>query len=204
MYIPASFSFDDQAAIFDFAERYGFATLVTEHDGVPFATHLPLILERKFAERGTIVGHMARANPQWREAAGQTVLVMYQGPHAYVSPTWYAEPNTVPTWNYGAVHAYGKVELVEDPAALMDIVARTVRFYERNLPQPWHFDESAPLAETLIKQIVGFRIPVERWEGKWKLNQNHSAERRRRVIAALANGPTEDQRAIAAEMSTRQ
>jgi transcriptional regulator len=204
MYIPASFRFDDQAAIFDFAERHGFATLVTEHDGAPFATHLPLILERGAGERGTIVGHMARANPQWREAAGQTVLVMYQGPHAYVSPTWYAEPNTVPTWNYGAVHAYGKLELVEDPAALMDIVARTVRFYERNLPQPWHFDESTPLAETLIKQIVGFRIPVERWEGKWKLNQNHSAERRSRVIAALANGPTEDQRAIAAEMSARQ
>jgi transcriptional regulator len=204
MYIPASFRLDDQTAIFDFAERHGFATLVSRHDGAPFGTHLPLILERGAGEHGTIVGHMARANPQWRDAAGQTVLVMYQGPHAYVSPTWYAEPNTVPTWNYGAVHAYGKLELVEDPACLTDIVARTVEFYERTMPQPWQFDGASPLAESLVKQIVGFRIPVERWEGKWKLNQNHSAVRRLRVIAALAKGSTEDQRAIAAEMSARQ
>lgn len=204
MYIPASFRFDDQTAIFDFAERYGFATLVTEHDGVPFATHLPLLLERDSGERGTIVGHMARANPQWCEAAGQTVLVIYLGPHAYVSPTWYAEPNTVPTWNYGAVHAYGKLEIIEDAAAVVDIVARTVDFYERSMPQPWQFDGETPPAESLVKQIVGFRIPVERWEGKWKLNQNHSVERRQRVIAALESGPTDDQRAIASEMSARQ
>ncbi|MBL9081631.1 MAG: FMN-binding negative transcriptional regulator [Planctomycetales bacterium] len=204
MYIPTSFRFDDQTAIFDFTERHGFATLVTEHDGAPFATHLPLIIERGAGECGAIVGHMARANPQWRDAAGQTVLVMYQGPHAYISPAWYAEPNTVPTWNYGAVHAYGKLEVVEDSAALTEIVVRTVEFYERSLPRPWQFDATTPLAEALIKQIIGFRIPVERWEGKWKLNQNHTPERQGRVIAALANGATDDQRAIAAEMSARQ
>ncbi|MGC3969697.1 MAG: FMN-binding negative transcriptional regulator [Pirellulales bacterium] len=203
MYIPAPFQVDNPTEIFDFAERHGFATLVTQHDGAPFATHLPLLLERATGERGTIVGHMARTNPQWRDAAGQTALVTYHGPHAYVSPTWYAEPNTVPTWNYGAVHAYGRLEIVEDAAGLTDIVARTVEIYERSMPVPWRLEAGSDLVQALVKQIVGFRIPVERWEAKWKLNQNHSAERRRRVIAALQTRTTDDELDIAREMAAR-
>lgn len=200
MYIPDAFRCDDREEHFEFAERYGFATLVTMHAGEPFATRLPLLLERNAGPHGTIVGHMARANPQWGDAAGQTALVMYQGPHAYISPTWYAEPNTVPTWNYGAVHAYGRLQIVDDPSRTTEIVCRTVDFYERTLPRPWPLETGAPLVETLVKQIVGFRIPVDRWEGKWKLNQNHSAERRRRVVTALEQRPTEDEREIARRM----
>lgn len=203
MYIPSSFDVSDQAALFEFAERHSFATLVTRHGDAPFATHLPLLVDREVGAKGTIVGHVARANPQWRDAAGQTVLVVYQGAHAYVSPTWYAEPNTVPTWNYEAVHAYGTLALVEDPAELTALVARMVETYERSMPEPWRFDSDAPMVAGLVKQIVGFRIEVERWEGKAKLNQNHSVERRRRVVAALEQRPGEGEQAIAARMRSQ-
>ena len=197
MYIPAAFDVSDQAALFAFAERHSFATLVTTHGDAPFATHLPLLLDREARPQGTIVGHVARANPQWRDAAGRTALVVYQGAHAYVSPAWYAEPNTVPTWTYTAVHAYGRLELLDDADELLALLARTVDVYERSMPQPWHFNRTTPLATSLVKQIVGFRIAVDRWEGKWKLNQNHSAERRKRVIAALSTQSSDDSRAVA-------
>lgn len=203
MYIPAPFDVSDQAALFAFAERHSFATLVTTHGDAPFATHLPLLLEREVGPKGTIVGHLARANPQWRDAASRTALVVYQGAHAYISPTWYAEPNTVPTWNYEAVHAYGSLTLVENPAELTALVTRMVDYYERSMPEPWRFDSAAPMVAGLIKQIVGFRIEVERWEGKAKLNQNHSRERRERVVAALEQLPGEDEQAIAARMRSQ-
>jgi transcriptional regulator len=200
MYLPDHFRVDDPATIFDFAERHGFALLSTVHDGVPFTSHLPLLLERDGGPQGRIVGHMARANPQWRDAAGQTALVVYAGPHAYVSPTWYAEPNTVPTWNYAAVHAYGRLEIEEDPQAIKQIVARTTKFYEAGRTPEWLLDADSPLVEGLVKQIVGFRITVDRWEAKFKLNQNQSAARRARVIAALEAGEDSDGREIAAMM----
>jgi len=203
MYVPPAFAVDDQPTLFDFAERHSFATLVSQHDGAPMASHLPLLIDRAHGERGAVIGHMARANPQWTDAAGQNVLVVFAGPHAYVSPTWYAEPNTVPTWNYTAVHAYGRLELIDDADELLALLARTVDVYERKMPQPWRFDPTTPLAAALVKQIVGFRIAVDRWEGKWKLNQNHSAERRKRVAAALENQPSEDAQAIAQLMCAK-
>src|SRR5204862_6723933 len=135
--------------------------------------------------RGRLVGHMARANPQWREAAGQTALAVFSGPHAYVSPSWYEAGQVVPTWNYAAVHAYGCVRVIEDEGALLDIVRRSVEVYERNMPRPWSFAGSETYVERRLAHIVGFRIEVESIEGKWKLNQNHPAERRKKVIRAL-------------------
>jgi transcriptional regulator len=129
---------------------------------------------------------MARANPQWRELAGRTALAVFTGPHAYVSPTWYEAENVVPTWNYVAVHAYGTVRLVEDRDALLDVVRRSVAVYEATMPRPWALDESSSVVDRLLPHIVGFRIGIERIEGKWKLNQNHPAGRRRKVAAALS------------------
>jgi len=206
MYNPPAFRETDLPTIFDFVARHGFAVLTSVDDaGRPTASHLPLHLRH---EPGTdpatspavLVGHMARTNPQWRSAAGRDVLVVFSGPHAYVSPTWYAEPNTVPTWNYIAVHAVGRLEITEDPAELRRILADSVALYETAMPQPWEFDPTSPLGETLIKQVVGFRITVERWEGKWKLNQNQSLVRRQRVAAALAARGDAESQAVAAEM----
>src|SRR5947209_4161347 len=140
MYIPTAFAEQDRARLHAFVEAYSFGLLVSTHGGEPFATHLPLLLERDAGPHGTLVGHMARANPHWRELDGRAVLAVFSGPHAYVSPAWYEAEHVVPTWNYVAVHAYGTCRLVDDPAALAGILTATVAAYERGRPSPWALD----------------------------------------------------------------
>jgi len=198
MYIPASFSVTDQAVLHDFMERHSFATLVSYDGSEPFASHVPLLLERDVSPHGRILGHIARANPQWKHASGQRVLVMFTGPHAYVSPTWYEAQNAVPTWNYLAVHAYGELRLIDDRERLRDVIRRTVDVYEASMPQPWSIDmPEAEFLDKLLEAIVGFEIDVDRIEGKWKLNQNHDVERRRRVIQALETRNAAEDRQMA-------
>ena len=165
--------------------------------GPPFASHLPLLLDRAAGPHGALVGHMARANPQWRDLDGQPVLAVFSGPHAYVSPSWYEAEGVVPTWNYVAVHATGTFRLTDTPDAVTDIVAATVETYERGMPTPWRLDATAAYVRQLANAIVGFRIEVERLEGKWKLSQNHPAERRAKVAAALGSSTDAGDRAVA-------
>jgi transcriptional regulator len=124
-------------------------------------------------------------------------LAIFSGPHAYISPTWYEAEQVVPTWNYAAVHAYGRVEVIEGEAALLGIVERSVGFYEQAIPRPWSFDASDSFVKRMLSQIVGFRIEIERIEGKWKLNQNHPIERRRKVVRALRERGSENAESIA-------
>jgi transcriptional regulator len=200
MYVPAHFAERDPVRLHDFIARHSFGLLVSQADGAPFATHLPFLLDRDAGPHGTLIGHMARANPHWRTLAGQTALVVFSGPHAYISPRWYEAENVVPTWNYTAVHAYGPVTLVEDRDGLLDIVQRSVSVYETGVLHPWTFDVTGPFVDRLLAQIVGFRIPIERLEGKWKLNQNHPVERRTRVIRALREQGGDDAQAVAEMM----
>jgi transcriptional regulator len=185
MFIPQHFAESDPAKLHDLIERYSFGLLVSEVEGVPFVTHVPFLLDRTAGPHGTLIGHVSRANPHWRELAGKTALAVFSGPHAYVSPTWYEAENVVPTWNYVAVHAYGPVQLVEDKPAILDIVQRSVTVYEASMPRPWKLDGSPTFIDRMLVQIVGFRIEIARIEGKWKLNQNHPVERRRKVAEAL-------------------
>lgn len=185
MYLPAAFQETDLASMFEFIEQNSFGLLVSQGDDQPFATHLPLLLERDSGPTGTLVSHMARANPHWRYADGQPVLVVFSGPHAYISPTWYAAEHVVPTWNYVAVHAYGVLEPIFETDEILDIVSRTVARYEQPRQPPWSFDSGTDFAAKLAQSIVGFRIELTRLEGKWKLSQNHTLERRRGVIAGL-------------------
>ncbi len=185
MYVPPHFAEADPAVLHDFIEAHSFGLLVSQLGGAPFATHLPFLLDRAAGPHGTLIGHVARANPHWRELGGRPALAVFNGPHAYVSPTWYEAEPAVPTWNYIAVHATGRAELVEDRGALLEIVRRSVEVYEAPLPRPWVLDAGSTFADRLLDQIVGFRLPVERLEGKWKLNQNHPAERRAKVARAL-------------------
>ena len=200
MYVPSSFASPSDASLYEAIERYSFAALVTGSGGELVASHLPLLLDRTRGERGMLLGHMARANNQWKSAADQPVLAIFSGPHAYISPAWYEAPQVVPTWNYVAVHAYGRLELIEDPAQAEQLLRKTIETYERGMPRPWQLDESPEWTQKLVAQIVAFRIPIDRLEGKWKLNQNHSAERREKVIGALERQRDENAREIARMM----
>jgi transcriptional regulator len=197
VYIPSTFKQSDLATLFAFIERHGFALLCSVgDDGVPFASHLPLLLDRQAAPPGVLVGHMARANPQWRHADGRPVLAVFSGPHVYVSPSWYEAEAVVPTWNYVAVHATGVFRAVHDRDALLRTVGDTVAFYEEGRPQPWRPAPSAYL-DRMLQGIVGFRIEVAGLEGKWKLSQNQPAERRDKVVRALRQQGGEDAEAVA-------
>jgi transcriptional regulator len=197
MYNPAHFSVSDLATLHDAIEQYSFALLVSQSGGEMTASHLPLLLDRANGPNGTLLGHMARANPQWREAAGQPVLSIFSGPHVYVSPSWYEAREVVPTWNYVAVHAYGRMELMEDAALTEELLRRTIDRYEGSRPQPWKLKGPEEFVTRLARQIVAFRIPIERLEGKWKLNQNHPPERRAKVVAVLEERGDENSREIA-------
>jgi transcriptional regulator len=200
MYVPASFRMDDPAALCAFLRRHSFATLVTRAGGGMEATHLPLLFDAESGPHGRLLGHMARANRQWRDVEGEA-LAVFSGPHAYISPTWYETPGTVPTWNYVAVHAYGTLRLVEDRDGLRDILRRTVEAYESPMPRPWSYDEDDPDVEKMLGAIVGFEIEIARLAGKAKLGQNHPEERRRKVIRALEAGADDDSRSIARLMA---
>ena len=197
MYVPPHFAETDTAKLFDFIEAHSFGLLVSQADGRPFASHLPLLLDRHAGPHGALRGHLARANPQWRTAPGQEVLAVFSGPHAYISPTWYEAERVVPTWNYVAVHVYGTFRLVEEREALLGIVRDMVRFYERPLPRPWDFDPTTEYATKMLQGIVGFRVEVTRIEGKWKLGQNHPEERREKAARALEQYQDENSRAVA-------
>jgi transcriptional regulator len=198
MYVPAAFRQSDLATLHAFMERHSFALLCsTGEDGTPFASHLPLLLDREAAPPGVLVGHMARANPQWKHADGRVVLAVFSGPHAYVSPSWYQTEQVVPTWNYVAVHATGTFRAIHDRDALLQIVRDTVAVYEGARPQPWQLGEADEYLERMLRGIVGFRIEIDRLEGKWKLSQNRPAEQRERVRHALRDQGGVDAEAIA-------
>jgi transcriptional regulator len=200
VYIPTTFAQSDPIKLHDFIRRNSFAILTSQGQDGLIASHLPLLLDADVRRHCHLFGHMARANPQWRGVRGE-VMAIFMGPHAYVSPSWYGEGGTVPTWNYVAVHAYGRFHVVEDRDGLLDILRRSVQTYESPRPEPWAFDESAPHVEAMLKAIVGFRIEITRLEGKWKLSQNHAEERRRKVIQALEARRDEDSQAIARMMA---
>lgn len=182
MFIPASFRIDDRDTLLDFIERYGFATLVsTDASGVPFATHVPLLLDRS---ADLLLGHVARANPQWELFAGRESLAIFHGPHAYISPTWYTVAPAVPTWNYAAVHVYGTPRVISAERT-GDVVDRLVRKYEDHRPNPWTGDIPDDYRRRLLTGIVGFEMPLTRIEGKFKLGQNRSAEDRAATVAGL-------------------
>lgn len=199
MYLPSAFAETETQKLHEFMRRNSFATLTSQGASGLFASHLPLLLEPDAGPHGCLVGHMARANPQWKDAHGEA-LAIFSGPHAYVSPSWYEEEGTVPTWNYVAVHAYGTFQVVGEREPLLEILRRSVQTYEGPRPSPWPFDESAKHVDTMLKAIVGFRIEITRLEGKWKLSQNQPEPRREKVMRALGQQPDADSQAIAALM----
>ncbi len=203
MYIPKLNRVTDIDQIHALMQQHSFATLVTsDDDGVPFATHMPVKLDSARGPHGTLISHIARANPQWRHfRADQEILIVFQGPHAYISPTWYRGDFNVPTWNYAAVHAYGIPRVVEDPTTLQTMLTDLITTYETPQPQPWSMDWTDARGHQLLKAIVGFELEITRLEGKVKMNQNKSAADQHGVIAALRDSPNENATAVATMMA---
>ncbi|HLK59203.1 MAG TPA: FMN-binding negative transcriptional regulator [Chthonomonadaceae bacterium] len=186
MYIPAHFHEDDLVLLHEMMRAYNFGTLVTCQDRVPFATHLPFHLDAERGAYGTLRAHLARANPQWRSfPSEEEVLALFQGPHAYISPSWYEMHPSVPTWNYIAIHAYGVPRLL-DEAALRAALADLVHTHEAPLEPPWRFEDlPEEYVQKMLRGIVGFEIEITRLEGKFKLSQNRSEADRRSVAERL-------------------
>ena len=204
MYIPKLNREDNVAVLHELMQTYSFATLVTQHDGAPYATHLPLTLCPDAGPYGTLIGHMARANPQWRDFdAEREVLVIFQGPHTYVSPSWYTVQPSVPTWNYVAAHAYGAPRLIDDEAELYEALQQLVQTYEAPRQQPWTMNGPDAFLRKMMQAIVGFTIPIARLEGKYKLSQNRLPEDQARVIEQLASQGEPLDAAVAALMRQR-
>jgi transcriptional regulator len=205
MYQPSHFIESDPARIHSLIRRYSFATVVS-HDGrAPFATHMPMLLHADAGEHGTLVTHMARANPQWKQFGdGREVLAIFQGPHAYISPNWYEKRPEVPTWNYAVVHAYGVPRFVEEKSALRAMLRELVDTFETTQPQPYGQVLTDEYIDKLSPGIVGIEIPISRLEAKFKLNQNRSDADRAGVMAALSVSADQTEREVAELMKSSQ
>lgn len=182
MYIPSVFKEAELEVLHNLMQAYNFATLITCQAGTPFATHLPFMLHPQRGQYGTLVAHIARANPQWHDFnTDAEVLVIFQDFYTYISPSWYTSEFSVPTWNYAAVHAYGVPRLIEDSVAIQQVLDELVQHHEAPRTPPWSFEWSERYMN-LTKAIVAFEITITRLEGKLKLNQNRSTEDRLGVI----------------------
>ncbi len=200
MYIPAHYKLEDAQEIEAIINRYDFATVVTNGMYGPVATHVPVVYmqegEAKFVE-----GHFALANDHWKVLGeGQKVLVIFQGPHAYVSPRYYTSEQNVPTWNYVAVHVYGKAELVYGEG-LIQILNRLTEKNEQNRTDPWSLKQmDQGDIEKMSRAIVGFRIAVERVEAKAKMSQNKPTSEILSLVEGLRNNPESGGKSTAAYM----
>ncbi len=186
MYTPSSFKEEDPAVLFDLIEAYSFGILFSQHKGEPEATHLPFMVDRDRGKHGVLIAHFAKANKHWRRIIGdQEVLCVFQGPHTYITPSWYKDRETVPTWNYATVHVYGKARLIHDTEELRAMVTRLTRLHESTVESDWDLKEAEPTMETELKAIVGIEVDINRMEGKFKFNQNRSVEDQQSVIEHL-------------------
>lgn len=182
MNFPPDFNLSAVNDIHDFIEQFSFGILVCN---ALEATHLPFILDRNCGELGTLRGHFAKSNPHWQDLDGKQALVIFSGPHVYISPTWYSQHPAVPTWNYSTVHAHGLVSLLDEEATLR-VLRQSVEAYEPELLQQTDILTPAHV-ERLANHVVGFEILLTSVKGKHKLGQKRSAKDQASVFNALAN-----------------
>jgi len=204
MYVPKHFAETDVARLHALMRVDAFSTLVSVIDGAPFATHVPLLLDPERGSLGTLVGQMARANPHWQAFDGLSpALAIFHGPHAYVSPRWFASTPNVPSWNYEVVHASGLPRVLDDPAVVRALLQRSAAVFEAGAATPWTL---ASVTENYVagleRGIVAFEISIERLEGKWKLSQNKPVPDRAGIAAGLRAEGRRDEIAIAAAMES--
>lgn len=199
MYTPKQYRQEDLPEIKSFIEKYGFAALISQVDGKPWATHIPLIWEDK-DDYSMLSGHLSRGNPQWREFnKNESVMAIFMGPHAYVSSSWYDHEN-VPTWNYMAVHVYGDVRITEGEE-LLDSLKKMTNKYEKHSKNPVSVEGmSEKFLRNELKGLVGFEIKITDIQAVYKLSQNRDAHNKQNIIAELVNTKDVGSQQIAAEM----
>jgi len=177
MYIPKHFEITDKDEMFAFVESNAFGQLISLVQGRPFSTHMPFLVSDN---REKLIGHVAKPNPQHSEIDGQEVLVTLQGPHDYISPSWYSSPG-VPTWNYQTVHIYGVCKVFSNPESLKEIVDSLTKKYESGFQQPWVPEYKA----SMLGAIVGLEIAIKEIQCKYKLSQNRSSQDQQQVLEQL-------------------
>ncbi|MFI4929443.1 MAG: FMN-binding negative transcriptional regulator [Burkholderiales bacterium] len=188
MYLPAHFEETRPEVLHALLRDHPLATWVVQSGDGLLVNHIPFLLDATRGPHGTLIGHVARANPVWRQL-GASVAV-FQGAQAYISPSWYptkrAHGKVVPTWNYAVVHVHGAARAIEPPDEVLAIVTRLTQTHEAASAVPWAVtDAPADYIEQMLKAIVGIEIPIERWVGKWKASQNRSAPDRLGTVAGL-------------------
>ena len=197
MYSPKYFKLEDEKMIDEIIEQHSFATLISYQNEEPIATHLPLVLDRK---NGCLYGHFAKPNHQWKTHDKQTFLAIFQGPHSYISSSWYETKTAVPTWNYVTVHVYGQMELMEDSVEISNTLNDLVEKYETPNSSYSLENVDASYIEQLSKGIVAFKLHITKIEAKAKLSQNHPLERKQRVIQQLEKSTRQEDHEVAAWM----
>ena len=196
MYTPAAFRVEDLPTIHAEMQKIQLATLVTMTGGGLVATHLPLMLNPEEGEYGTLYGHVARGNSQWRESRAEVeALAIFTASDAYVTPSWYPSKQetgkVVPTWMYAAIHAYGPVEFIDDAEWLRGVVSRLTDKHEAERTGPWKVsDAPAAYVDAQLARIIGVRLPIRQLEGKWKFDQRSSEADRLGVMAGLEASAT--------------
>jgi transcriptional regulator len=207
MYLPPHFKIDELAAIHAAMRASRLATLVTATADGLIGTPLPLMLSEGEGEYGTLYGHVARPNPQWKLPTIGEAMAIFTGPDAYVTPSWYVTKTehgkVVPTWNYVAVHAYGSAEFFEDADRLLDVVTRLTALHESSREEAWEVsDAPADFIKAQLRGIVGVRMPITRIDAKKKMSQNRKLEDRAGVIAGLDASDRPSDREVAAMIPT--
>ena len=203
MYVPRAFAVDDIKILHQQMQASPLPVLATHASQGLLASHVPMLLNPDEGPCGTLYGHLARANPHWQDLAqGTEALVIFAGEQAYISPTFYPgkadHGKAVPTWNYLAVHAYGMAEVFDDAERLLALVSRLSDRHEANRPAPWAVsDAPADYVDSMLKAIVGFRLPITRLQGKRKLSQNRDARDQAGVRQGLLANPNPQDHALA-------
>ncbi|HLM00384.1 MAG TPA: FMN-binding negative transcriptional regulator [Pyrinomonadaceae bacterium] len=200
MYIPSFFAETDEENLLAFMREFNFAALVTAENDLPAATHLPFIVEKRDGDKIVLSAHLAKANLQWKQFENKQALVIFQQPHAYVSPLLYGEKNNVPTWNYVAVHAYGKVEAFKTAEENLAFLAKMVEAFDPDYFQTDWQEIYDDYKINLARGVVAFEIEVTDLQGKKKLNQNKPGKTAENVIEAFEKSDRENEKLIAKYM----
>ncbi len=196
MYTPERYKGHDLENAIAFIRQYNFGTIVSQYQEQPLGSHLPFVISQRESEKLILSSHFAKANPQWTNLEGQSVLIIFTEPHAYISPKFYNKKQNVPTWNYIAVHVYGNVKLVQDEGKVFEMLEEMMENFEAAYKSQWNeLDASYKIA--MAKGIVAFEMEIEDLQFKQKLSQNKKQEEQDRIIKHFSESEDDNEKAIA-------